>query len=738
MFVENHPTMKSFSLESLFTISLILLLSLPLAGQWSDPDQWHYYISPGQVNDALEQQDALWLATDYGLVVWDKVQNTGTYYYPHNSNLPGTHVSTISRATDGTVWIGTYDNMLAFFQDEDWVPADVPVPADFTGDPLLHDLEFGADGTKYIGTNYGLVTEKDGNWTIYDSEDITVGFLGEVWDIELDPVTGDVFLNGFEWHRFDGTDWFNLSDGNNLFFYGGGDICTDPTGTVWATNLFSGVARYQDGAVTMYDSFNEDHWIPSPPNSTLLQLEYFDGAAHLITQHGQLYRFDNEQWVLQGDPLFYGYTTFIDFLLLDEAGDFWASEDTDLFYLSDGAIETNDLAEFGFSSSYARHFLQNPEPNSPLMIIDGKGSTFTYQEDGSLAPYLTPLDSFAYPPFVWDAKWNANNELWIASNVGVFRLKEGIWTRFHADLGNFPSQTAISMAFDNNQRPYLATNEGVYYYHNEDWISLNQEISLPIYDFNRIEIDHSGTIWLLRNYENILIRVEGNAWSGFDHTNAPWEENGYIHSLFDTENNGLMVIGNYQNIFSFKDGVWSTLDLNTNDPFGTYLYAGFEGPDDQLILSSSTGIFIYEDGASTQYNSDNSLMLSSQIYHSALAADGALWMCTNTDGIHRMANFTEPMTTAVEDAAEQVRPFSVFPNPVTSEVLTIQVPSQMKVGAINWSVVNPLGQNILTGHWEHFPGVENQEILLGDLPQGWYMLQIRQGDQVWISKVIVQ
>ncbi|MBR9922507.1 MAG: hypothetical protein GYB31_16850 [Bacteroidetes bacterium] len=718
--------------------TFLLLLSCfvwtSTSAQWEDPESWQYYVDSENINEIVEQDGSLWMATNKGVVTWDKANQTGTYYYTHNSNLPFSHISSITRDVDGQIWIGTYDNMLAVFENGDWTTTEVPLPDNFSGNPQLFTLTIGPDNRKWIGTNYGLVIEDAGEWTIYTDQDVPEGFLFDIWEIDINPINGNAYIAGFEWMEFDGENWTNLSeDLIQMIFYGGADIAHTSDGAAWATNLFSGVGRYKDGQLTFYSTQDENSWYPEAPLGNFIKLFEWNDEIYLLTQTSGIYKFEDEVWVEQATPLLSQMEVYIEGLFIDEEDKEWAYINNELIFLEDMEVNRLAVSEFGLTTNVVRSFSQNS--NGDLYIADGKSSIFTYQPDGSLLRLETPLDQLAFAPSIFKAEWNNFNEYWVATTVGLYKMEGGIWTLYHEDLGNFPSWTAQDFTFDENGQPWVVTPADIYRYDNGSgsWISVNDEMNLPELQFRFIHHTPDGAVWITEQFTDLVIRIADGTWQSFNYSNAPWMSDHYVTSLNSTEDGTLWAVVNFRFIHTYKDGVWEPEVIQPAEPYEPIVYH-IHQYQDQILASTNLGFFIKEDGAWTQMTVDNSLLLDNYCLNSTVSGDGALWISNPTEGIMRMEGFgAVSSSTKAEVLSSSL--LKVSPNPATNHI-QVEVPAIMAQGQTQWTIIDRAGRTLKTGIWT-LRGEKQREIRVSDLPVGWYAIRIQQ-DQHLISTVFLK
>ena len=720
----------------LFGLLLALAILTPAQAQWEDLSKWQYFINPEHVNDLLDKGNTLWMATEQGVVAWDKTLNTGTFYYAHNSNIPKGHVSTITEDADGQVWIGTYDNMLSVFDGTDWINTEVPFPADLTNPPLLYTLEIGPDNRKWIGTNFGLVIEDNGNWTTYTNDDVPDVALQHVWDIKIDPLTGVANIASFDWAQFDGNTWTNLTANSNFVFYGGAAITFTQDGSVWSTNFIGSIGRYKDNELTLYETFDMASWSPGPPLGNFISLYEYNGDIYLATQLRQIYKFENEIWVLQNSPLLDSLEDYVDYYMVDASGKEWAGKNAELFHLENNTLQRDIIADFGLGSNIVRSFSQ--EPGGKLYLAEASGSIFTYETDGSLLRLNTPMDTFPTNPYIFQAKWNDFGEYWVGTFNGLYRYEGGIWTRYHDSLGNLPSWVVTDFEFDEDGQPWIITPDGLFRYENnsQQWLSVNDEVNLPYLEFRKIIRAQDGSYWLLEQYNDLLIHIEGNQWSEFNASNAPWQINDVLYYLMETLDGAIWVIENYSNFQVYQNEEWTEVIIDPNDPTPLFIYHVSQASDGRVLASTNHGIYIYDGLNWEKRDTSNAALLADYCILSMVDAQGALWISCPLAGISRMGDFI-PMTTGTQSGSFIPQKLEIAPNPA-SDAVKVTLPASLHAGRTSWQIVDVTGRQIDSGTWNLVETDAEININTTTFPRGWYAISIQQGSRFWTGTILIE
>ena len=99
-------------LKSLF---LITALNFSYA---ANAQEWVPHQSPQKINDLVDNGSELIMATDYGLVVMNKTTLEKTTFTNRNSKLANNHISSITGAPNGDIYLST-DQTIGKFDGSD-------------------------------------------------------------------------------------------------------------------------------------------------------------------------------------------------------------------------------------------------------------------------------------------------------------------------------------------------------------------------------------------------------------------------------------------------------------------------------------------------------------------------------------------------------------------------------------------------------------------------------------------
>jgi ligand-binding sensor domain-containing protein len=181
-----------------------------------------------------DSQDRTWLGTKTGLSIW-----TGATFFNLTSEngLPSDDITAL-QADDDVVWIGTRDGGLLRFQDNQlqvFNSANADLPSDTITVLAIH-----SDGSMLLGTDRGLAR-------FSDNQLIPIEELGDI-DIRALATTpgGEIWIASSEnqLYQFDGTDWIEFTDSDEMPSSPITALLVDKTGALWIGSEQGGLVRY--------------------------------------------------------------------------------------------------------------------------------------------------------------------------------------------------------------------------------------------------------------------------------------------------------------------------------------------------------------------------------------------------------------------------------------------------------------------------------------------------------------
>ena len=239
---------------------LILLISFIGIMSFSNAQnpQWENYVNGNAIYAIAQEGDNLWIGTGGGGLVSLEI-NTGikTFYLQSNSGMPSNAVYSIVIGENGTKWIGT-DKGLVKTDGTNWTVYDTSnsgLPSNRVSSICIEENDI-----KWIGTNEGLA-EFDGiNWTIYNTSNSALPD-NQIHSIAIDDngtkwIGANSYPSNGGFATFDGTNWSVYDSSNSgLTSNRVSSITIEENGTKWI-GTDEGLAEFDGINWTTYNTSN--------------------------------------------------------------------------------------------------------------------------------------------------------------------------------------------------------------------------------------------------------------------------------------------------------------------------------------------------------------------------------------------------------------------------------------------------------------------------------------------------
>jgi len=540
-----------------------------------------YYSSGKKINDVAIDGQYVWAATNSGLVQYDTLTKTSTFYNRGNSGLPINGIHSIAIGTDGTRWLGTRIGLIRW-QGNSFVvlnPASSQlnisrVRIDSIGDIWMH-----------TSSHYTSLRRFDGqNWTSYNDEDL----FGGMHELDASPAAAGVWVKGDTFYYFDGNiavshpfppDMGNPPGPSTVY-----DWCLDANGKVW----------FQIGnllGIPVGDTWEMEEMESLPiaiaisPNGLLWTLDSYDGVY---------VRHTDGTWehVLDSHVHFSGFEFQ---LLATEHGDLWlGTEEVGLHHFGSGvfsAIQTS-IAEI---PEHAVVKLEITENQTVWAIFDD-----TYSQGWGNAGRLLKFRDGAWQEITETAPGasigncvgmaiDGLDRLWVVANSVIYRY-DGQWQLIPNPPGFLWDWVFAVSSDPNTNNVWFGGIGKIARYNGADF----QVFDAP-FPQNRVEeltVDQQGNVWMafLTNEGYHFARFDGQNWAVF--TTADLGFSDYIGPLCEiaaAPNGDVWVITPNQ-ISRFDGNGWQKIALE-GFQYGGFNTIAFDGSEKVWIGCYNSSCF---------------------------------------------------------------------------------------------------------------------------------------------------
>jgi PAS domain S-box-containing protein len=413
----------------------------------------------------LEAQDGtIWTGSDLGLGRWVKGNPLKTSMDENYRN----HILAFGESTKGRIWIGTSEQGLLYWENGKMLK--------FPDDSLKKDNIFavaeGADGNIWVGTGNGL--------HCYDSKFQPVAipaFFNEVKAILVDS-HGVVWIGtpGAGLARYENGEltWLHKTDG--LVSDAVSSIYEDREGSLWVGTQ-NGLSQITDVKFPIYSAQD------GLPGSSVVAVGAGRTNGVWITTDKGLAYFDGKKVVAPSDPLLQQW-----FKRVFEArnGDLYAVNNLKQLMVFSGQKLARTYTNDNWPTAMAE--------DSESILVAVADKLFRIR-DGKMVPYK--YAGRTEPAYYWifNLCVARDGSIWVASNDGVFRLKDGAVKQWSTAEGL--SDNNVSDIFEDvDGAVWAALPSGIARIKADKLININQQNGLGDNNIYEIVPDNEGNFWM--------------------------------------------------------------------------------------------------------------------------------------------------------------------------------------------------------------------------------------------------
>lgn len=728
-------------MEKIFILILCFLIHSLNAQDWINCTNGFH------VNDMVQDDDVLWVATTGGLVKRDLDTGDNLFFTRGDSPIPGNNVRSVAIDADSNLWLST-DRGSAIFDGNNW--------------------------TTFYEKSGLVQLDNDGRMIIAETDSI------HWWDGQ-----------DFESIEFPWLNYFLLTD-----------IAVDPSDdAIWLTYYTFGVYavyRYKD---QQFELFNHEN-TPLPFESPAFNPLQIDNEGRLWVGNTEgLFRYDNEEW--------FDFSSEINGFPQGEITAIKTNSSENLWVIvSVNTVGINDyLVEIRNDDTFIIHDLPEEiidetrigaigvlESSSPQVLI----GTFHYGmweydlTSWSKIPtsQSAALSNNIYQIFIDGSTtyMTSGSNYYYDGNI-MFTINQGDWT-FYIDKDlpfsiNEGHPVSIVEKGDNDTL-WIHSGDTLLAFVDGVWALPEQpDILNDVLEINSF-IHHApnGNKWLLEKWQSYLFFESNQGWQVFDHTEHGavsgiyttyfthpqtgdfWLASANGISIYDGQNwiiikpSDLSGLGSdwVYNMEIDENGViWANtreaiLKIENNTPeifvteipgYAEYAFRNFTFDAEYFLWVGLDHAIAKFDGTDWEvFDNTNSGVPNGQIREMEFDQEGNLWLGSSGGGFAVYNEnglpdyFFEDFHVATNDpvSSESASNFIISPNPGWKDTaLNIRIPEEFDIdNSSTLSIYNNLGQLI-----EIFSPTRNMSVTPMNLTSGIYVFQLRNKTQSMIQKVII-
>jgi ligand-binding sensor domain-containing protein len=635
-------------LKSLF---LITALNFSYA---ANAQVWIPHQSPQKINDLVDNGSELIMATDYGLVIMNKITLEKTTFTNRNSKLANNRISSITGAPNGDIYLST-DQTIGKFDGSDITEIEIPAGLKTNVNTLqFFDVEVASNGDLWIGSSEGIFHKKGQNWSKYGKTELGEFFF-KVWDIEIDS-KGDVFAGTqVGVHKFENNSWSHISKDDSLQGYRNAELFFSKSGDLFFGGDLTKTARY-DG--TNWEVYNQ-----GSGTDRVQFVEDIDSNIYM-SANGMVFQLNNSTWNTYTDS----QTLAMEDLIVYEDSYYYIDTQNQRWFCNNIYLSVSDKGTIR-STSISSNTL---EANSIKGMHNGRNRKLFFIMEKSATWSIAVID----PQGNWSSLELPDGLNWIFGiNDILFLADDDIWLTSYEGLTHYDGKTwstnkllinGKQLAINSQGKIYVLASKRIYIVENGN-VSEFTPTNSPLSDLEAtsgLGIDANDNLWIASfdwSGNSKIQKVDTDEkWTTFDHTNHPSIDQPVGEFHFD--NNGNTWISAKVGAIKF-DGENFTNPIKEN-------ISNLENYKASSIESDSEGrmYFAHQYGVTTLLDSVWGELLIDDVPHKKTSAKttlkfddaGTLWWASNMTGLY---SYTTATPAAIFSNYELASNFSIYPNP---------------------------------------------------------------------------
>ncbi len=489
-----------------------------------------------------------------------------TIYTPTNSNLQTAEVDKIKADAQNNIWIGSNLGLIKF-DGLNWILYNIQNSGLSNND--VTDVAYDATTNKIYAATGSAIDIFDGvTWTHINAANSPVSATGlYAVDARGDSVIITTVGGTYLTYIYDGANWISHPETNHTY-----DAHIDAAGNFWTCGIgslekFDGTnwTRYTRYNTGLSDNFNDQIFVDSKNRKWFAN---GDGGIQVFDcPHWEAYSPNNGGLF----PSLQNLTPIGSSITEDSYGDIWMTYDGVLGYAIQipGGDYKNYASWVLWDNTNVSPLFQSPleaeaddsghvfmrmYSNSVFMYDHSNNSWTNYNSANSTLPptsllcmepraggkiyfggFMTvaiydngvwsTMNLSALPiMYVYDIGFDHNNDMWLATDNGVYKYDGTTWTSWTEANSNIAADHVTSIAFGNADTVFIGAHNtqtapyygGISVYNGTSWTSfLYGSSPIAHKQVEDIEMDTLGNLWILTQSEGITVYKNGGV-SGFD------------------------------------------------------------------------------------------------------------------------------------------------------------------------------------------------------------------------------
>ena len=487
------------------------------------------------------------------------------------------------------LWVATADG-LSKYDGTNWVTyntSNTPLPSDNIRSVTIDNQNCVWISFQEVNFTIGGIAKFDGNnWTIYTPGNSNLPNY-ECFDILIDSQNNKWIHSKFSVTKFDGNNFVDYNSqnsgitGSEVF-----DVALDSLSRMCAlvhSPFYSEVCIFDGASWTYMNPTNT----PAMSNYSLYRISLRGNKIIMSGGSGTnaVIIYDGINWntYFGGDAIFAVH--------IDMSNNFWVSGLTTLSRLVGN--QWND---------YMRYSAGLSEHNNYNIFVDSRDRLWAANGNGGIQIFDCPK---------WESYGPFNQGLYPSpqtlSSVGITVCEDSfgnIWFAYNSTNG-----TVVKIP-NGNYKNYAA------------WQTFDLGNS-PVSWIEESFADGFGNVFFYSDYGTHMYNNNTNTWTTWDVTNSPLQYDSYG---FGTDSGGKAYFGGYQQISTYNNGVWDSINLPAIGANITAVNDIAFDAQNNMWLATDEGLWKYNGTVWTEWNTGNSAIVDNHVTSIEINESGTVFV----------------------------------------------------------------------------------------------------------------
>lgn len=309
------------------------------------------------------------------------------------------------------------------------------------------------------------------------------------------------------------------------------------------------------------------------------------------------------------------------------------------------------------------------------------------------------------------------NNIWFGSGFeGVTKFDGTNWTSYTASnvlLNNGIREIAV----DSIGNVWIGVNGGLSKYNGTNWTNYTVTNGLANNSVSAISVDHDGNMWF-GTYMNGVSLYNGTSWTNYNTTTSNIADN-YIEDIaIDVHGNKWFATN--MGVSKYDDNNWTTFNYTNSALTTNYINSVCGDIDGNIYVADYASGFYKYDGINWMHYTVNEGLAGTRVYEMIVENGKNIWLVTNggVSVFNSAANYI--------GNCEKNKLF-LYPNPADDHLIIKNFEQNLEIR------IYDLSGKLLINY-----KLENEQVDISKLPNGFYTIKIRLNNREIVNKFVKQ